>query len=191
MVSLIHLIITLFKITILAIIYATLTLLIFKLIAKFQPNSWFDRITRKKFKFWFISGFIISGGLFWFMFSHFGKHGFGDSARIPIGHFRSIQEIDGIQAYIQDVENGVYALDINKFYITDDFVYGITGSHYENYNGGYFLYDLDKNKVRTFELIDDYKNELIKIGLEPNVEYKEFNYYYKQYWNGWRFWLLP
>ena len=189
--ALFHLIFEIIKISILASIYATLTLLLFKLIGKYRPDSWFDRVARKKFKFWFISGFIITVGLFGFMTTHFGDHGLGDGARIPIGHFREIQEINGTQAYIQDIENGIYALDIDNFHITDDYVYGLAGSHNENYEGKFFLYDLDNNEVKTFKALTEYQNELKQNGLDQNAELKDFNYYYRKHWSGWRFWLLP
>jgi len=189
--ALFHLIFELVKISILGSVYATLTLLIFKLISKYRPDSWFDRVLRKKMRFWFISGFIISVGLFGFMTTHFGDHGLGDGARIPVGHFREIQEINGSQAYIQDVDNGIYACDIDNFYFSDDFVYGLTGKHNENYEGKYFIYDLDKNEVTTFKTKTEFENELTKNGLDQNAELHDFNYYYRQYWSGWRFWLLP
>lgn len=189
--ALFHLIFELIKISILGSVYATLTLFTFKLIAQFRPDSWFDRVSMKKLKFWLGSGFIISVGLFMFMMTHFGNHGLGDAARIPTGHFRDIQEINGTQAYLQDTENGIYACDIDSFYISDDFVYGLTGSQNENYEGKYFLYDLKNNEVRTFTTIEDFQYELTKNGLDQNVEFKDFNYYYRKHWSGWRFWLLP
>jgi len=189
--ALFHFIFELIKISILGSIYATVTLLIFKLIGKFRPESWFDRVAKKKLKFWFISGFIISIGLFAFMTTHFGDHGLGDGARIPIGHFREIGEINGTQAYIQDIDDGIYALDIDEFFITDDFVYGKTGVHNENYEGDFFIYDLDKNELKTYNSDNEYFKDLAKNELYKDVELKDFNYYYRQYWSGWRFWLLP
>lgn len=189
--ALFHLVFEIIKISILGSIYATLTLLIFKIVGKNRPDSWFDRVSRKKLKFWFLSGFIISVGLFGFMMTHFGDHGLGDGARVPIGHFREIQEINGTQAYIQDIENGIYALDIDSFHVTDDFIYGLTGSHNENYDGKFFLYDLDNNEVNTFKTLIEYQKELKQNGLNPNIQLHDFNYYYRKHWSGWRFWLLP
>ena len=99
---LIHLVIELAKISILGCIYATLILIIIKIIANNKPNSWFGRLSRKKLRLWCLSGLFISGGLFFFMFTNFGDHGLGDSARIPVGHWRAIQEVNGTQAYLQD-----------------------------------------------------------------------------------------
>lgn len=188
--ALIHLIFELIKISILSSIYASLLLLIFKIIANYKPNSWFDKISKKKLKLWLSSGFYIFTLLFFFMFSHFGDHGLGDSARIPIGHGKAIQEVDGIQAYIQD-EGPISMIEIDRFKITDDFVYGFISNGNENYEGSYFVYDLMNNSIKTFEEESDYLNLLKTKKLDGNTEYKDFGYYYGQYWNGWRFWLLP
>ena len=81
-----HFIFELVKISILGCIYATLTLVTFKIIGRFKPESWFDIVSRKKLRLWFLSGLIASFGLFGFMFTYWGDHGLGDWARIPIGH---------------------------------------------------------------------------------------------------------
>ena len=189
--ALFHLIFELIKISILASVYAAFGLLVFQLIGKIRPNSWCNRVTRKRFRFWFSSGFLISVGLFGFMMTHFGDHGLGDEARVPVGHFRAIKEINGTKAYIQDVENGIYALDIDRFYISEDFVYGLAGNNKGYYEGEFFLYDLAKNEIKTFVSKSEYENILTQHRLEPNVEFQDFNYYYDQYWSGWRSWLLP
>jgi|SRR5690554_771825 len=189
--ALFHFVFELIKIAILVSVYATLILLTFKLIAKYRRGSWFDRVSRNKLKFWLINGIIIFIGLFVFMFTHYGDHGLGDSARIPIGHFREIKEINGTQSYIQDSKKGNYSLSIDSLYISEDFVYGLTGKHNENYYGKFFLYNLKNNEVKVFETTEDFENELTNYALAKNVKFQDFNYYYNQYWNGWRFWMLP
>lgn len=187
--ALFHLIFELIKISILSCIYASLILLIFKIIANYKPNSWCDRISKKKLKFWFSIGLYISIFLFFFMFSHFGDHGLGDSARIPIGHSKAIQEVDGVQAYIQD-EGPISMIEIEQFKITDDFVYGYISEENGNYEGSYFIYDLVNNSIKTFSKESDYINSLKTKNLDNN-DYKDFSKYYDQYWKGWRLWLLP
>lgn len=185
-----HLIFELIKISILSCIYASLILLIFKIIANYKPNSWFERVSKKKLKLWFSSVIYISIFLFFFMFTHFGDHGLGDSARIPIGHWKAIQEVDGMQAYIQD-EGPISMIEIDRFKITDDFVYGFISEGNENYEGTYFVYDLVNNSVKTFGEERDFINLLKTKNLDKNLDYKDFSSYYIEYWNGWRFWFLP
>lgn len=187
--ALFHGIFELIKISILGCIYATTTLLIFKLIGRYKPNSWFDRASRKKLRLWFLSGLLISFGLFFFMFTYLGNHGLGDNARVPVGHWRAIHEVNGT-AYIQD-EGPISMLTMNKFIVTDDFIYGQVGEINANYKGEYFAYDLVNNEVKTFEKEKDYLDFLITKNLDTKPDYKDFSYYYSRHWNGWRFWLLP
>lgn len=123
------------------------------------------------------------------MFTYFGDHGLGDSARVPIGHWRAIQEANGIQAYIQD-EGPVKYIEIDKFIVTDDYVYGFASDANENYEGGYFVYDLVNNKVNTFEREKEFINYLTRTNLDTKPDYKNFSYYYNRHWNCWRLWLL-
>src|SRR5690554_8216401 len=77
---------SLIKIGVLSSIYALLVLGFFRIIGNIRPTSWFNKISTKKLRFWFISGFFFSVGLFFYLFSYWGFHGFGDGPRIPIGH---------------------------------------------------------------------------------------------------------
>ncbi len=124
------------------------------------------------------------------MFTYYGEHGLGDSARVPVGHWCAIQEVNGTQAYIQD-EGPVNMIEIDDFIIADDYIYGLTGDRNENYDGNYFVYDLVNNDVTTFEDKKEFTHFLTENNLNINPDYKDFRYYYRQYWNGWRFWLLP
>jgi hypothetical protein len=188
--ALFHLVFEFTKISILSSIYASILLFTFRIIATLKPNNWVDKISKEKSKFWVASGLIISIMLFLFMFSYYGNHGLGDSARVPVGYDKAIEQINGTQAYIQD-EGPVSALDIDKFILTGKFVYGKTGEQNENYTGKYFTYDIVNNQVKIFENENIYIDFLASKNLETNPEYKDFNYYYSKYWNGWRFWTLP
>jgi len=187
--ALIHFIIILIKISILGSVYATLTLLSFKIVGRFKPNSWADRVSKKKLRFWFLSGFLISIGLFLFTFTYYGDHGLGDYARVPIGNGRAINEINGTQAFIQD-EGPISMIEIDNFIVTNKYVYGIMGERDGNYEGAYFVYDLVSNKVTTFIEKEEYHKFLKIKNLEIEPNYKNFRYYYKEYWLGWRNWFF-
>jgi hypothetical protein len=190
MTAIYHLVFELIKISILSCVYALLTLIIFKSIARYRPKGWFDGVSRKKLRLWFFSWVCISIALFCFMFSYYGNHGFGDDARVPIGHWRAIQEVDSRQAYIQD-EGPVGMIEIDKFVVTDNYVYGMASDENENYKGKYFVYDLIENKVKTFIQEKDFTDYLVKNNLDTKPTYKDFNYYYNRYWTDLKFWLLP
>lgn len=113
-------------------------------------------------------------------------------SRVPVGHWRAIHDIDGVQAYIE--EDGITTVDIHKFIVTDDFVYGVMGGDYYELHANddkFFVYDLANNVVSKFDDGREYIGFLKANGLGTNPEYKDFDYYYAQYWGGWRFWLLP
>jgi hypothetical protein len=150
----------LIKIVILACLYAGLLLFFFRKISSKKPQSLFDTISKRRFRFWIVSVFSITLVLFFFMLSYWGDHGLGDYARIPIGHGRELQEVDGTTAYIQDSKNDVNMISISKFSVTDDNVYGKMDSVNTNYKGNYFLYDLKSNTVSTFQDSGIYKNSL-------------------------------
>jgi hypothetical protein len=113
-----HFIFELIKISILGCIYATLTLLTFKIIGHYKPDSWFDKVSKKKLRLWFLSGLVISVGLFFFMFTYFGDHGLGDSAKVPIGHFKVARQINGIDTYLQNSKGD--QLGIKNFTFDND-----------------------------------------------------------------------
>ena len=82
-------------------------------------------------------------------------------------------------------------IEIDKFKVTDNFVFGFIKNGNENYDGSYFIYNLKNNSIKTFGEESDYINFLRNEKLEEKPEYNDFSYYYAEYWNGWRFWLLP
>lgn len=139
---------------------------------------------------WIMSYIAIYVGLFLYMFTFWGSHGLGDSARVPIAHWREIHELNCTQAYIQS-DKHVSIVLIDKFFVTDDFVYGLLTKDNENYDGLFFVYDLTSNTINTFKQEHLYVNYLKANRLELNIEYKDFDYYYSQHWHGWRFWILP
>ncbi len=188
-----HLIFKLIKIAVLSSVYAGLIILGIRLLAEIYPSDVFKRIRQKQSKTFLMTASVISLALLLFMFTHFGNSGLGDTARIPIGHFRAILQADGRDCYIQDVENGIFALDIHSFYISKDFVYGLTSPQYNPKlnKEKYFLYDLKTNKLNTFTSLEAYHKVLKKHQLNSNAKLHNFSFYYKRYWSGWRLYLLP
>jgi hypothetical protein len=106
-----HLLFELIKISILICVYATLTVILFKVIGQRKPGTWYQRTSKKGFKLWLISGLIISIGLFMFMFTYWGDHGLGDYSRVPIPHFKALQQIDGSITYIENSNKEQVTID--------------------------------------------------------------------------------
>lgn len=187
--ALFHLLFELIKISILASIYATLTLLAFKIIGHFKPHSWFHRASKKELRFWFLSGLFISAGLLFYLFSYFGNHGLGDSARVPVGHFRVVRQINGNDAYLQNSKGD--QLGINNFVFDKDYLFAETQKEYNSAEGNYVIWDLKTDDWTFYSTKEDY----IKIANQHNYplpdQFEDFWTFYRRHWSGWRFWVLP
>ena len=182
-----HFIFVLVKISILASIYASLILLVFRLISRFKPDSWFDRVTKEKSRFWRLTGFIISVGLFVYMFTYFGNHGLGDSARIPIGHFKYVRY--GGNSYIQNSEGD--QLGIINFTFDKNQLYAETQREFNREKGDYVVWNLRNDSWTFYKTKTDYLIAVQQNNYPAPDQFKEFWHYYGLHWHGWRFWLLP
>jgi len=185
MFSLIHLIFSLVKIAILASVYALIILFVFKIIAKQKPQSLIAKLSKKGFKVWFGVGGIISVLLFFWMLSSYGNHGFGDSARIPIGYGKSVNEIDGVTTYISPKNDENYSIDL--YAIRNEYC---VGQIHTNGNE-YFIWNMEINELQELNSKVGYIEKSKGLNLPKQEEFKDFNTNYADYWLGWRFWLLP
>jgi hypothetical protein len=182
-----HLIFELIKISILGCIYATLTLLTFKIIGHYKPDSWFDKVSKKKLRLWFLSGLVISVGLFFFMFTYFGDHGLGDSAKVPIGHFKVVRH--GIDTYLQNSKGD--QLGIKNFTFDKDNLYAETQGEFNGKNGDYVIWNLRTDSWTYYKTKDDYLSVAKHKNYPTPENFEDFFKHYKRHWHGCRFFLLP
>jgi hypothetical protein len=184
-----HFIFQLFKISILSCIYATLILITFLVIGHLKPNSLFKRVSINKFRLWFISGFFTSVTLFFFMFTYFGNHDLGDSAIVPIGHFKTVNQINGDATYVQKSDGS--QLGIKNFTFDSDNLYAETQPEFNAGSNKYVIWNLHTDKW-TFLKTDEEYLEAAKRNNYPLPDtFEEFWNFYKRHWSGWRFWVLP
>jgi hypothetical protein len=184
MVTLFHFILTLVKIFFQTLVYATLSLLIFRLLAKGEPNGYWDVLSRSKTKFWFISGAIISVSLLVFSFTTWGNHGLGDSYAVPIGHGKSVHNIDNSWTYFYPTDFREQR-HILTFVVKEDKLFA------EQEDNKYLIYDLESYELVEFDSPESYEKYANQNGFPLAKEFKEFQVHYDKYWNGWRSWLLP
>ena len=187
-----HLLFELIKISILGSVYATLIVYFLKLLHKFKPNLWLEKILNRKKRTWFVIGFLVSISLFSFLFSYWGNHELGDGARIPIGYEKEISNTNGnecaIITGIQSKEgNDIYT---TKFKIDGKKVCGNYESDFYDYSNGYFVYNLESNELTEFTTEIEYNVYAIKNELPKTNEFLSFDDNYRNYWLGWRFWFL-
>ncbi|MCI5057881.1 MAG: hypothetical protein MRY83_17340, partial [Flavobacteriales bacterium] len=103
--AIIHLFLQIIKITILAIVYSFVIIKSLEFLSKKKPqsrlflylnNNVINRALRS------LIGILVFIGLFAWMFSFWGNHGLGDSARIPVGNKIAVQNINWTEyAYIK------------------------------------------------------------------------------------------
>jgi hypothetical protein len=186
---LIHFIFELIKISILSIVYAILILYIFKAIARHNPKSWFGRIIEKRLIVFFTSMFIISIALFNYLFTYEGNHGLGDSARIPIGCSKEVNNIDGSTTYIRNSKGK--ELWIGRFTYDEDYLYAETVGGENSLVDGYVVWNLKTDSLTNFNDFPEYARSVDQNNYPSPEKFEEFSEMYSQYWHGWRFWLLP
>ncbi len=186
-----HFLFELVKIAILAAIYAALITLLLGALGKYKPGSWFDRIAKKKMRLWFMSGLTISCVLFVFMFSYWGNHGLGDSAKIPIGNGKTVDQINGM-TFITPAGYEMETLDIHEFTTTDGFLFAkISSNRPAAVNKEIAIWNLKTNQVEFLDHYSDLEILKTKNNMQAELTFQDFQGHYSKYWNGWRFWLLP
>lgn len=186
----IHGLFTIVKLAVLGSIYATAALCIAICIALVQPHSWISRAVQQKVKFWFISGAAMSAALVLFATTHWGTHGFGDSAKLPLWYGRTICAVNGSQTYIEDIQYEGNDLLIKEFATTREVVVGRTGSDFAKTPTRYFVWTLATNHINYFDTEFVYQEFARAHELPPTQEFKGFWQHYSDFWHGWRFWTL-
>ncbi|WP_405376619.1 hypothetical protein [Nonlabens sp. Asnod3-A02] len=189
--ALVGLIALFIKIAILGSVYATLVVLIIIILAKFFPDRIFENLLKNKKSLWFTSGFIISILLFGYSFTFWGDHGLGDSARIPLSHFQEIDNTNWIETNIEPVNYPYGAMSIESFSIMEDVVVGTTAVSPVDRPLPYFLWNVKTNYITFFKSEEDYIHHASVNHLAMPETFQTFGENYSDYWNGWRFWMLP
>ena len=185
-----HFIFSIFKIIVLGYIYSFLTILTFKYLSRLNLYNWFSKVLNDFPKFKIVSRLIYSIGLFFFMFTHWGDHGLGDSSRIPLSHGREIDNINGINTYIPNTNNRRSDINIEKFAISDDIICGEVIGDTIDYGGKYFVFDLKTNEVSFIKDRRQYDNYALENNLPTADKFNDFIYHYSKYWHTWRFFVF-
>ena len=184
-----HFIFELVKIAILGFIYSNIVYYFLKFVSKQKDNYWIQKIIESKRKLWLYVSII----LFVYMITPFGYHGLGDSARLTLG---INNEINNINWNEYGIVNGVETIDKNpvettNFILCNEKLCGNLSSGFYDYKNSYFIYNLSSKKIKEFKTEIDYKLYAKKENLPYPNEFMSFEENYKNYWGGWRFWLLP
>lgn len=184
-----HFIFELIKITILGFIYSLILYYLLKIISNTAKWSWPENFKISRFYLWiFISFFLLC-----YMFTPFGDHGLGDSARIPISYTKEINNVNWTEfARINDVKSSdENEIEMTNFKITDNIVCGNLKSSFYTYNNSFFIYNIDLEKLIKFSSQKEYNFFATKNNYPKSNELISFEENYRNYWIGCRFFLLP
>ncbi len=187
-----HLIFELFKIVVLASVYSLIIFYFLHSIGKYFPGSWFDRVSQKKLRLWFLSCLVISLLLFVYMFTYWGDHGLGDSARIPLGNGKAVDQINGTMTYITPTGYESEMLTIDEFAVTKKYLFAkVADAKTVPSVKEIAVWDLKTDGVELLEHYSDIEIFKTKNKITDQLTFHSFGNHYAAYWGGWRFWLLP
>jgi len=176
--------ITLFKIAIQASLYATLIRWLARLADARQVSNSFVRASRNGKQFWRRSFMVAYGALFIFSCTYWGDHGLGDTARVPVGHGETVEEINSVATYFEPLSLPSGAPLIRSFQAGNGVLCGLAT------DGSFFAYDLSLSQQRLFANSQEYTAYASQHDLPAISEFRSFDKQYARYWGGWRFWLL-
>jgi len=173
MFALFHLGFEVVKIAALSAVYSSI---IYLILHKLKP---IQKLTTVRFKTIFLA---LSGLLFIFLFTYYGNHGLGDEANVPLGHFKTMESGDG---YAYFTPGGTASqINVDSFLVKKDNLCMATPD-------GIYVYNLTTNDLENFPDKLSYEQHALKAGLPAISQFKKFETQYNEYWNRWRFWVLP
>jgi len=183
-----HLVFEIIKIVILSAIYSGALLILLSVFAKFSPGSRVAKLLVNKRKFFGKSLPVLWLALFIYLFTYWGDHGFGDTSILPIGHHKVVNRINSESSYIED-QHGKQ-LTIERFLYSEDYLFAVISKDFEQNKNDLVVWDLKTSKWKFYQ-----KQDYLIIANQNNYplpgNFKDYDYQYNKYWNGWRFWLLP
>ncbi len=187
--SLGHFIFELIKITILGFIYSTILFFIYKNISEKKKPEWSKKLFKSKKALWlYISVFLL-----FLLFTPYGNHGLGDSARIPISFTKEISNVNwteygNLNGEKSSEKNDIYT---TQFKLVNNKLCGNLNSDFYDYQNSHFVYDIDSEKLQEFRTEKEYNEFATYKNLPKANELISFQENYSEYWSGWRFFLLP
>ncbi|WP_121810762.1 hypothetical protein [Mucilaginibacter kameinonensis] len=177
MTALFHFLFVVLKSYLLALIYAPIVwflwVLILKARKKYTGFKW-----SKVFKVYTVVALL----LIVFSFTYYGDHGLGDSPRIPLGYGETMVGDNQFASFTPKGKNE--QIHVKAFALKGDNLSMAVDS-------GYKVYNLKTKGVVNFSEGQMYDAFAFSYGLPLSLQLRSFRPQYDEYWNGWRFWLLP
>jgi len=117
-----------------------------------------------------------------YSFTYFGNHGLGDQSYLPLGHQQSMYATDGYAFFT--FKDTSQTISVDSFLVKNDSVCMESANTY-------YVYDLRSELLKKFENSNAYERYALSHSLPLINRFKKFYELYNDYWNGWRFWVLP
>ncbi|MFY7669489.1 hypothetical protein ACOSP6_00240 [Tenacibaculum sp. MEBiC06402] len=117
-----------------------------------------------------------------FSFTYWGNKGYGDEGLIPIGNNKHVEQTNGVQAYIKPKKYQYGTLNIEKFCITENLVFGESINSPIDSPPPFFVWNFKTEEFNFFTNENDFKNFLNENNIR-DFELKDFNSNYVCYWN--------
>lgn len=178
-----HFVFTLFKIAVLASAYATMLVVLVAVGGAFRPHGVVARVSARPQRLWKRTRLVVALLLFVFSFTHWGNHGLGDMARIPLNHYGSMVEINGLAAYFE-ADRSAIERNVTAYQVVRDTLCA------QSDDDTHFIYDLESGHYQLFSSRPAYNAYARQHGLPRSQQLAPFRDHYSRYWSGWRFWLL-
>jgi energy-coupling factor transporter transmembrane protein EcfT len=177
MAVLFHFLFEIVKIVILGLIYTAVIFSIRAIIRKLQKKD----TDFKWYKFLIVYK-VLAAVLFVFSFTYYGNHGLGDDSYIPLGHSETMSESDTFAYFVPDGKSE--QMHIDTYLVKNDDLCASVDS-------GYMVYNLKTKQINNFNTEQLYNTFASAHNLPPIKQFRNFDHQYNNYWNGWRFWMLP
>lgn len=181
---LIHFVFQLFKIAFLAIIYS-----VFLRGVLFLVSNFLNRKIAYKGSYYMLIYVL----LLVFSFTYYGNHGLGDGPRIPIGNWKTIENVNWEDwCYIDDFKSkDGKPIHIDKFFVKGNKLCGLYDNHFYKYENDYFVINLNSKQITEFKTREQYNAHALENKLPIVEDLISFEKNYTNYWGGIRFFLLP
>lgn len=172
--------ITIIKVYLVSYVYVKLYQYLTK---KFQYVNLISKLPKIKTKSAFKTArILISVSLILFSLTYWGNKGYGDEAFIPIGHYKHIHQSNGIQAYIEPYNYKYGILNIEKFAICNNLVFGEAVGSTVDKPLPFFVWNYKTEELYFFKTEEQFQ-DFLKTKKIDQFSLKSFGSNYVAYWN--------
>ena len=161
--------------------------ILWTLLWKVSPTAWRPKLQRTPLHLF--GGLAVAIVLIGWANTHWGNHGWGDVARLPLPEGKAIRTLNG---NITSLDQGHHEVWVNSFAIYPDagYVVGLTSDNPVDSFLPYFVWDLKTGVIAFQQNSEGIAAKLPDQNLPPQSDLDTFWNHYLAYWGGLRAYLL-